>query len=105
LFPTRSNIFTIRGIQAEIGSKRKRCFYQWSCCMKQQVSQRNTRQASEHAHHQALGEQLGDQAATPGPQARLRAISFLLVAPLARARFATFAQAMSSTITTAPNTR
>ena len=35
----------------------------------------------------------------------LSAISFLRVAPFARARFATFAQAMSNTIRTAPNAR
>ena len=41
----------------------------------------------------------------PAPKAALIAISFRRVAPLASARFATFAQAMSNTIRTAPNAR
>ena len=40
-----------------------------------------------------------------GSQAALSAISFRRVAPFASTRFATFAQAMSNTIRTAPNAR
>jgi hypothetical protein len=71
--------------------------------MKQKCAQGNTGYASENAQDQTLGQQLCNQ--TAAASAVLRAISLQRVAPLASARFATFAQAMSNTIRTAPNVR